>query len=177
MAFTAFLISAATGLLLSIYYVPSAKEAYPSIVMLQNKIWLGWLIRSLHKWAGNFLIVFVLLHTVRVFVHKAYRPPRELNWMAGAVGFIMIMISGFTGYLLPWDQKAYWATSVATGMAKTVPGIGGFLLRLFRGGSEVGGATLLRFYSIHVLWVPFMLILIFWAHFHMVKRQKISGGL
>ncbi|MEJ2688900.1 MAG: cytochrome b N-terminal domain-containing protein [Deltaproteobacteria bacterium] len=177
MAFTAFLISAATGFLLSIYYVPSAKEAYPSIVMLQKQIWLGWLMRSLHKWAGNFLIIFVLLHAVRVFVNKAYRPPRELNWIAGAVGFILIMISGFTGYLLPWDQKAYWATSVATGMAKTVPGVGGLFLRLLRGGPEVSGATLLRFYSLHVLWVPFMLLLIFWAHFHMVKRQRIAGGL
>jgi quinol-cytochrome oxidoreductase complex cytochrome b subunit len=177
MAFTAFLVSAATGLLLSIYYVPSAKEAYPSIVMLQNKVWLGWLIRSLHKWSANFLIIFVLLHAVRVFVNKAYRPPRELNWMAGAVGFVIIMVSGFTGYLLPWDQKAYWATEVATGMAKTVPGVGGFLLRLLRGGPEVSGATLLRFYSIHTLWAPFMLLMVFWAHFHMVKRQRISGGL
>jgi quinol-cytochrome oxidoreductase complex cytochrome b subunit len=177
MAFTAFLVSAATGLLLSIYYVPSAKEAYPSIVMLQNKVWLGWLIRSLHKWSANFLIIFVLLHAVRVFVNKAYRPPRELNWMAGAVGFVIIMVSGFTGYLLPWDQKAYWATEVATGMAKTVPGVGGFLLQLLRGGPEVSGATLLRFYSIHTLWAPFMLLMVFWAHFHMVKRQRISGGL
>ena len=177
MAFTAFLISAVTGLLLSVYYVPSAKEAYPSIVMLHKEVWLGWLIRSLHKWSANFLIIFVLLHAARVFVHKAYRPPRELNWMAGALGFVVIMISGFTGYLLPWDQKAYWATEVGTGMAKTVPLAGGFFLRLLRGGTEVSGATLVRFYSLHTLWAPFMLLMIFWAHFHMVKRQGISGGL
>lgn len=177
MAFTAFLISAVTGLLLSIYYIPSAKEAYQSIVMLNNKVWLGWLIRGLHKWSANFLIIFVILHAVRVFVNKAYRPPRELNWMAGALGFVIVMVSGFTGYLLPWDQKAYWATEVGTGMAKTVPVAGGFLLRLLRGGTEVSGATLIRFYSLHTLWAPFMLLMIFWAHFHMVKRQGISGGL
>ena len=176
MAFTAFLLSLITGLLLSIYYVPSGKDAYPSIVMLNNGVWLGWLIRSIHKWSANFLIIFVLLHAVRVFVHKAYRPPRELNWMAGAVGFVLIMVSGFTGYLLPWDQKAYWATEVGTDMAKTVPVAGGFCLRLLRGGPEVSGATLVRFYSLHTLWAPFMLIMIFWAHFHMVKRQGISGG-
>ncbi|MDA8085172.1 MAG: cytochrome b N-terminal domain-containing protein [Nitrospiraceae bacterium] len=177
MAFTAFLLSAATGLLLSIYYVPSGKEAYPSIVMIHNRIWLGWLVRSVHKWSANFLIAFVLLHAVRVFVHKAYRPPRELNWMAGALGFVLIMVSGFTGYLLPWDQRAYWATVVGTGMAGKAPVAGGFLVRLLRGGPEVSGATLLRFYSLHTLWVPWMLLMIFWAHFHMVKRQGISGGL
>ncbi|MDA8171092.1 MAG: cytochrome b N-terminal domain-containing protein [Nitrospiraceae bacterium] len=177
MAFTAFLLSAATGLLLSIYYVPSGKEAYQSIVMLHNRIWLGWLVQSVHKWSANLLIVFTLLHAARVFIHKAYRPPRELNWMAGALGFVLIMVSGFTGYLLPWDQRAYWATVVGTGMAGKTPGAGGFLVRLLRGGPEVGSATLLRFYSLHTLWVPFMLLMIFWAHFHMVKRQGISGGM
>ena len=177
MAFTAFLVSVLTGLLLSIYYVPSGTEAYPSIVTLHNEVWFGWGIRSIHKWSANFLIIFVALHAVRVFLHKAYRPPRELNWMAGALGFVLIMASGFTGYLLPWDQKAYWATVVGTSMAKTVPGAGGLLVRLLRGGPEVAGATLVRFYSMHVLWIPFGLMLIFWAHFHMVKRQGISGGL
>ena len=177
MAFVAFLMSVATGLLLTVYYVPSSKEAYSSMVMIHNRIWLGWLVRSVHKWSANFLIIFVLLHTVRVFVKRAYMPPRQLNWMAGAMGFVLIMFSGFTGYLLPWDQRAYWATVVATGMPGKVPVAGGFLVRLLRGGPQVSGATLLRFYSLHVVWVPFMLLLIFWAHFHMVKRQGVSGGL
>ncbi len=175
MAFTAFLVSVITGLLLSVYYVPSGREAYPSIVALQNNIWFGWGIRSIHKWSSNLLIILVGLHAIRVFVHKAYRPPRELNWMAGALGFVLIMASGFTGYLLPWDQKAYWATVVGTSMPKTVPVAGSLLERLLRGGTEVAGATLVRFYSLHILWIPFGLMLIFWAHFHMVKRQGISG--
>ncbi len=177
MAFTAFLVSLITGLLLSVYYVPSAKEAYPSIEALNNKVWFGWGIRSIHKWSASLLIIFVLLHAVRVFVHRAYRPPRELNWMAGAVGFVLVMASGFTGYLLPWDQKAYWATVVGTSMSRTVPGAGPLIERLLRGGPDVAGATLVRFYSLHVLWIPFGLMLVFWAHFHMVKRQGISGGL
>ncbi len=177
MAFTAFLVSLITGLLLSIYYVPSGREAYSSIVALHNAVWFGWGIRSIHKWSANLLIIFVLLHALRVFAHRAYRPPRELNWMAGGIGLILILASGFTGYLLPWDQKAYWATVVGTSMAKTVPGAGAFAETLLRGGPEVAGATLVRFYSMHVLWIPFGLFLIFWAHFHMVKRQGISGGL
>ena len=177
MAFTAFLVSMITGFLLSVYYVPSAKEAYSSIVTLNNAVWFGWGIRSIHKWSANMLIILVMLHAVRVFVHKAYRPPRELNWMAGALGFVLIMASGFTGYLLPWDQKAYWATVVGTSMARTVPLAGGLAETLLRGGPEVCGATLVRFYSMHVLWIPFGLFMIFWAHFHMVKRQGISGGL
>lgn len=176
MAFVAFLISVLTGLLLTVYYVPSSTQAYQSIVMIHNRIWGGWLVRSVHKWSANFLIIFVLLHVIRVFMKRAYRPPRELNWMAGALGYVLIMFSGFTGYLLPWDQRAYWATVVATGMPGKVPVAGGFFVRLLRGGPTVSGATLLRFYSLHVVWVPFMLGLIFWAHFHMVKRQGVSDG-
>lgn len=177
MAFTAFLTSAFTGLLLSVYYVPSASEAYKSVLVLTDDVWGGWLVRSLHKWSASVLIVLVVLHTLRVFVYRAYRPPRELNWIAGCLTLAFVMASGFTGYLLPWDQKAYWATVVGTSMAGTVPVIGGFLIHLLRGGADVDGATLIRFYSLHVMWLPFMMILVLWAHFHMVKRQGISGGL
>lgn len=177
MALVAFIVSAVSGLLLSIYYVPAAHEAFQSMVRLQNDVWLGGQIRAIHKWSANLLIAFILLHTIRVFIHKAYRPPRELNWMAGAFGFVAVLASGFTGYLLPWDQKAYWATVVGTSMAGTVPVIGGFAEKLLRGGSDVTGATLIRFYSLHVLWLPFSMFVILWAHFHMVKRQGIKGGL
>lgn len=176
-AFVLFMIAAITGLLLSFYYVPSGSEAYRSIIRIQEEVRLGWLVRAVHKWAAHLLIVFVLLHAVRVFVSKAYRPPRELNWVAGALTVLITLASGFTGYLLPWDQKAYWATVVGTSMAGTVPLIGGPLLALVRGGAEVDGTTLVRFYSLHVLHLPLSMAVVLWAHFHMVKKQGISGGM
>lgn len=176
-AFILFLSLIFTGLLLSSYYVPSANEAYQSITRINKEVTLGWLIRGLHKWSANLLIVFVILHTLRVIIHRAYRPPRELNWIVGSMTLIIAFASGFTGYLLPWDQKAYWATVVGTSMAQTVPGIGKHLLYFIRGGLEVDSTTLIRFYSIHVLWLPLSMILLLWAHFHMVKRQGIAGGL
>ena len=176
-AFTFFLISAFTGLLLSVYYVPSETEAYRSIVRIQEEVRLGWLVRSVHKWSASLLIVFIGLHATRVFVSGAYRPPRELNWVIGVLTFIFSMASGFTGYLLPWDQRAYWATVVGTSMAATVPFLGEHLLHAVRGSAEVDGATLIRFYSMHVLYLPFLMSVVLWAHFHMVKRQGISRGL
>ncbi len=177
MAFTYFLILAVTGLLLSIYYVPSEKEAYRSIVMITNEVMLGWLIRSLHKWSATLFIIFIMLHTIRVFVSKAYKSPKELNWMVGVLAFVVVMASGFTGYLLPWDQKAYWATEVGTSMIQTVPFIGDYLAYAVRGGTEVNGATLIRFYSFHILYLPITISLLLWAHFHIVKRQGISKWL
>ncbi len=177
MAFALFLISVITGLFLSMYYVPSETDAFKSIVKINEEIRFGWLIRSMHKWSAHLLIIFIILHTIRVFISGAYRPPRELNWIAGAFTLILTMASGFTGYLLPWDQKAYWATVVGTSMAGTVPFIGDNLLYLVRGGADVDGTTLIRFYSLHVLWIPLFMFLILWAHFHMVRKQGIYGGM
>ncbi len=176
-AFTLIIILLLTGLLLSLYYVPSEKEAYQSVLRITREVRLGRFVRSLHRWSANLLIVFIILHTLRVIIHRAYRAPRELNWVAGSLTLVVAFFSGFTGYLLPWDQKAYWATEVGTSMAATVPGIGRQLLYLLRGGPEVTGTTLIRFYSLHVLWLPLVMALLLWAHFHMVKRQGISGGL
>jgi len=177
MAFTAFLLSVITGLLLALYYVPSEGEAYQSIAAIHNEVWGGSLVRSIHKWSANILIIFIILHTIRVFVYRAYRPPRELNWIAGSLSFLLVMASGFTGYLLPWDQRAYWATVVGTSMAGTVPLVGKYVLFLLRGGAEVHGPTLIRFYSLHTQWLPLSMVFILWAHFHMAKRQGIAGGL
>ncbi|MDH5202617.1 MAG: cytochrome b N-terminal domain-containing protein [Nitrospirota bacterium] len=176
-AFTCFLISAVTGLFLSIYYVPSAKDAFHSILMINEKIFLGRTIRSLHKWSANLLIVSMLLHTIRVVINRSYGPPRELNWIAGVVLLVLVMAEGFTGYLLPWDQKAYWATVVGTNIATAIPFIGSELLYLLRGGTDVNGITLIRFYSLHVLWIPLFIILLLWAHFHMVRKLGISRPL
>ncbi|HEX8949553.1 MAG TPA: cytochrome b N-terminal domain-containing protein [Dissulfurispiraceae bacterium] len=176
-AFVLFITLMLTGMLMSFHYVPSEGEAFQSVLRITREVRWGALIRGMHKWSANLFILFILLHTIRVFVHKAYRPPRELNWMAGSLTLALALASGFTGYLLPWDQKAYWATVVGTNMAATVPVFGKHLLYIVRGGPEVGGATLVRFYSLHVLWLPLLMVLLLWAHFHMVKRQGISGGL
>ena len=166
-----------TGLMLSIYYVPSESGAFESIVRINREVRLGWFVRSLHKWSAHLLIISIILHTIRVFIYRAYRPPRELNWIAGSLTLIVAFASGFTGYLLPWDQKAYWATEVGTSMAGTVPFLGRYLLYLVRGGADVTGATLIRFYAVHVLYLPFLMFMLLWAHFHMIKKQGIKGGL
>ena len=176
-AFALFILLFASGLMLAIYYIPSDKEAFASIVRLHNEVPLGGFVRSFHKWSANLLIVAIVLHTIRVFVYKAYRHPRELNWIVGVMTMVVALASGFTGYLLPWNQKAYWATEVGTAMARTIPLIGPYLCRFLRGGENITGATLIRFYAFHVVYLPLVMGLLLWAHFHLVKQQGIKGGL
>lgn len=176
-AFTLFILLFASGLMLSIYYVPSENEAFASIVHITNEVRFGWFIRAFHKWSANLFIVTIILHTIRVFIYKAYRHPRKLNWIAGSMTLVIALASGFTGYLLPWDQKAYWATQVGTSMAKTVPILGPYICWFLRGGEDITGATLIRFYAVHVLYLPLLMCLVLLAHFHLVKRQGVKGGL
>lgn len=176
-AFTAYAILLFTGMLLSIYYVPSEHEAYSSILLIQREVRLGWLIRGMHKWSATILIIFLIGHTLRVFISRAYRPPKELNWIVGVITMVSCFASGFTGYLLPWDQKAYWATEVGTSMAHTIPAIGTYVMYFVRGGIDVDGTTLIRFYSIHVHWLPLGMLALLWMHFHMIKRQGIKRPL
>lgn len=176
-AFTLFIMLFASGLMLAIYYVPSENEAFASIVHITNEVRFGWFIRAFHKWSANLFIVTIILHTIRVFIYKAYRHPREFNWIAGSMTLVIALASGFTGYLLPWDQKAYWATEVGTSMAKTVPILGPYICWFLRGGEDITGATLIRFYTVHVLYLPLLMCLVLWAHFHLVKRQGVKGGL
>ena len=175
--FTLFIVQLLTGLLLSIHYIPSEAEAYPSIQRLHQTVPLGGLLRSIHHWAGNLMVVMVLLHMLRVFITGSYKNPRELNWVAGALLLAMTLAFGFTGYLLPWDQKAYWATVVGTNMLGSMPLFGPHLAALVRGGTEVTGQTLLRFYSMHMLWFPVLTVLFLWVHFHILRRLGISGGM
>lgn len=175
--FTLFLVLGVTGLLLSIHYVPSASEAYASIQRLDRDVALGRLLRSAHHWAGNVMVVMIVLHMLRVFVTGSYKNPRELNWVAGCLLLVLTLGFGFTGYLLPWDQKAYWATVVGTNMLGSVPVAGKALLSLLRGGDDVTGGTLLRFYSLHVLWLPALTVFFLWVHFHVIRRAGISGGM
>jgi quinol-cytochrome oxidoreductase complex cytochrome b subunit len=176
-AFTAFLLCLISGLFLSLYYVPSEKEAYKSILMIHEEVILGKFIRGIHKWSASVLILSIIIHSIRVFITKSYRLPRELNWVVGVIIFFIVMLEGFTGYLLPWDQKAFWATVVGTNIVGSVPFFGKSLLLIVRGGYEVSGATLNRFYGFHVLWFPLILTILLWAHFHMIKKLGISKPL
>jgi quinol-cytochrome oxidoreductase complex cytochrome b subunit len=175
--FTLFIVQLLTGLLLSVHYTPSEEEAYKSIQRLHVSVPLGHLLRSVHHWAANLMVVMVTLHMLRVFITGSYKNPRELNWIAGAVLLLMTLGFGFTGYLLPWDQKAYWATVVGTNMLGSVPFIGPTLAAFVRGGAEVTGQTLLRFYSMHILWFPVITAFFLWIHFHILRRLGISGGM
>lgn len=175
--FTLFVIQLLSGLLLTVHYVPSEAEAYLSIQRLHRVVPLGGLLRSTHHWAANLMVVTVLLHMVRVFITGSYQNPRELNWVAGVLLFALTLAFGFTGYLLPWDQKAYWATVVGTNMLGSIPFAGPFLAAFLRGGAEVSGQTLLRFYSMHILWFPVLTTIFLWVHFHILRRLGISGGM
>jgi len=175
--FFLFLVLTFTGIVLSLYYVPSAGDAYNSIRFIDEKLPTGWLMRSLHVWSASGMVVAILIHMLRVFVTGSYKSPREFNWVVGMMLFVVTMAFGFSGYLLPWDQKAFWATTVGTAMPGTTPIIGDFLVRVIRGGDDVTGLTLIRFYVLHLYILPLITMLLLWAHFHMIRRQGISGGL
>ena len=149
-----FIIQVSTGILLLLYYRPSAEEAFESVQFLMAEVQFGWLIRSIHSWAANLMILTLFVHLFSVLLLKAYRPPREITWFSGMALLGLALGFGFTGYLLPWNELAYFATKVGTEITGAVPGIGRFAGRLLRGGDEVTGATLTRFYGIHVAILP-----------------------
>ena len=175
--FFLFVLLTFTGIILSFYYVPSQHEAYSSIRYIDESLPTGWLMRSMHIWSASGMVASVMAHMIRVYVTGSYKEPREFNWVIGVMLFVITMAFGFSGYLLPWDQKAYWATTVGTAMPGTTPVVGEFLVRLIRGGEDVTGITLLRFYVMHVYIMPVVTMLLLWGHFHMIRRQGISGGL
>lgn len=163
-----------TGILLSLYYRPSPEEAYKSILYIMNEVRFGWLIRSVHSWSANLMIVACILHMLRVFFQGAYKKPRELTWTVGVVLLAITLGFGFTGYLLPWDQRAYWATTVGTEIAGAVPLIGDLALRFLRMGNNVSGATLTRFFSIHTLLLPAGVALFVLGHLWLIHEQGLA---
>ena len=175
--FFMFLVLAVTGILLLMYYRPTTAEAYASVVYIANEVPFGWLIRGLHFWAGNLMIVMVILHMLRVFFYGAYKPPRDLNWIAGFVLLMVTLAFGFTGYLLPWNQISYWATTVGTEIPGAIPLVGDTLKYLTRGGTEVSQTTLTRFFAIHVVILPAVISFFLAVHFAVIRRQGISGPL
>ncbi len=166
---------AITGILLTIYYVPTPDHAYDSVQYITTQVPLGWLIRGLHHWGASAMIVLVVLHMLRVILFAAYKYPREVTWFTGVFLLLVVIGFGFTGYLLPWDQKAYWATTVGTRIAGTPPLIGDYLLRIIRGGSEISAVTLVRFFGTHVWVLPSLLFLLIGVHLYLVIRNGISA--
>ena len=174
MALFLFSVQVATGILLLLYYRPSSAEAFESVQYMMADVPFGWLIRSIHSWGANLFVGVVILHMITVFFLKAYRPPREATWMTGAVLLFLAMGFGFSGYLLPWNTLAYFATKVGTDVPAQVPVIGHLLSRILRGGSDVTGATLSRFYGIHVAILPAITTVLLGAHLVLVQRHGMS---
>jgi ubiquinol-cytochrome c reductase cytochrome b subunit len=170
-----FLLQMATGILLAMYYAPTPDHAYASVKFIQEEAPFGSFVRGLHHWGASFMMVIVAVHMLRVFVFGSYKRPREVVWVIG-VGLISIVGGfAFTGYLLPWDQKAYWATVVGTNVAGTVPVVGGTLLRIVRGGTELGALSLSRFFAIHTYILPWSLALLAGLHIFLLERAGAGG--
>lgn len=169
-----FLVQVTTGILLLLYYRPSPGEAFESVQFIMTKVQFGWLLRGLHAWAANLLILMAMLHMFSTFFLKAYRKPRELTWVSGCVLLFLFLAFGFSGYLLPWNELAFFATKVGTEMMATVPFIGGWLLNFFRGGEEVTGATLTRFFGFHVAVLPALTTLFLGLHLFFVQHFGMS---
>ena len=172
---TAFLVQLATGVILAMYYKPSPNEAHASVEHITNDVTLGWLVRGMHRWGASVFIILMFLHMGRVFLFGAYKYPRELNWIIGVLILATGLFEGLTGYLLPFDQTAYWATVVAININGTAPFVGPFLAQLLRGGAEIGPDTLARFYSLHMLLVPGALIGLIGLHLYLVVRLGVSS--
>jgi menaquinol-cytochrome c reductase cytochrome b subunit len=172
----AFLNQAVTGVFLAMYYRPDANGgAYESVRYLTTQAFLGQFVRGLHKWGASVMIILIFLHMARVFLWGAYKYPRELTWVIGVVLLILTMVMGFTGYLLPFDQRAYWATIVGTNINAGGPFIGPFLTDFILGGADFNANTLARFYAIHMLLLPGAIIALIGAHLYLVVKLGISA--
>lgn len=165
-----FLAQAITGVFLAMYYDPSSTHAYESITHINNEVFLGQFVRGMHKWGATVMVVLVFLHMGRTFFFGAYKYPRELNWVIGVVLLVLTLVMGFTGYLLPFDQRSYWATVVGVNINGTAPLLGPYLSDFLRAGPEFGATTLTRFYAIHMLLVPGLIAALMGAHLYLVMR-------
>jgi len=169
-----FTIQYVTGALLAMNYVPSPASAHDSIQYIESQVFMGRFIRGLHHWGASAMVVIVLAHLLRVFFMGSYKYPREVTWMVGVGLFLLVMGFSFTGYLLPWDQKAYWATMVGTNIANQTPLAGDATARILKGGDELGAATLTRFYALHVLVLPALIAAAIGVHLFLVVWHGIS---
>jgi quinol-cytochrome oxidoreductase complex cytochrome b subunit len=172
---TAFLVQLVTGVILAMYYKPDPNGAYESIQHIQHDVTLGWLVRGMHRWGASIFIILMFFHMARVFLFGAYKYPRELNWIVGVLLLPLGLLEGFSGYLLPYDQTAYWATVVGININGTAPFLGPFLAQFLRSGSEIGADTLSRFYSLHMLLLPGAILGLIGLHLYLVVRLGVSS--
>ncbi len=170
-----FVIQVLTGALLLLYYRPSPAEAYESVQFIMTRVQFGWLIRSIHSWSANLMILSAFIHMFSVVFLRAFRRPRELTWLSGIALLGLALAFGFSGYLLPWNTISYFATKVGTDMAAAVPVVGHNLARFLRGGNDVGGATLTRFFGFHVAVLPGITTLLLLAHLALVQKHGMSS--
>lgn len=173
-AYLLFMVLVATGVLLSFYYRPSVDEAYHSVQYIATEVPFGWLFRDLHVWSANLIIVALMAHMARVFFAGAYKPPRETSWLVGVLLLFGVMAFGATGYLLPWDQWAYWTTTEVMDVARSAPLIGGATASFLTGDVFVSGATLSRFFALHVIVLPWFVFGLLMLHFVVVRKHGVA---
>jgi menaquinol-cytochrome c reductase cytochrome b subunit len=181
MVFILIVFQILTGIVLAFYYIPDAQgdpaPAYSSVQYITDSVYLGWLVRGVHFWSASLLIIMVLLHMARVYWTGSYRAPRELNWMVGVIMLFVILFFSLTGYLLPWDTKAYWATEVTLRIMGSAPILGPPLQVVLQGGDVQGPPTLQRFFAIHVFLLPAIIVLLMFVHFRLIRQHGISEPL
>jgi cytochrome b6 len=172
-----FIVQVISGILLLFYYRPGADTAFESIRFLMTKVEFGWLMRSVHSWSANLMVLAAAIHMFSVFLTKAYRKPREMTWVSGMLLFFLSLAFGFSGYLLPWNELAFFATKVGTDIAGSVPLVGEPIMELLRGGPDVGGATLSRFFGFHVALFPAIFTVLLAVHLLLVQKQGMSSPI
>ena len=170
-------VQVVTGVALAMYYVPTPLLAYDSVRFITDTLTLGWLLRGIHFWGATFIVLAVVIHMLRVFFYGSYKAPREVTWLTGVVMLLLILAFSLSGYLLPWDQKAYWATTVTINIAAGTPVFGEQVASVLRGGSALGALTLGRWYAAHVFLLPLALVLFVLAHVALMRRHGISGPI
>lgn len=170
-----FLLQAITGMFLAVYYAPTPDHAYDSLRFVETQVLFGSFVRGLHHWAASAMVIAIGLHMLQAFLYGAYKPPREAMWMVGVLLFLITMGFAFTGYLLPWDQNAYWATQVGINMVGSVPFVGTFLVKVMRGGDMLGALTLSRFFAVHVLFLPAAIMGLVALHMFILRRVGPAG--
>ena len=169
------LLQAATGAFLALYYSPSPEHAHNAVTYISEEVPFGAFVRGLHHWGASAMVIIVFLHLLRVVLYGSYKAPRELTWIFGVLLLLIVLGFGFTGYLLPWDEKAYWATVVGVEIASTAPILGDFVAKVMRGGTEIGAVTLSRFYALHTIWLPWLAFGLVGVHLFFVRYYGSSG--
>lgn len=172
-----FAIQVVTGFMLILYYKPTLEAANASVARIMTEIPLGWIIRSVHSWSSTFMIAFVFIHLISIWLTKSYRKPREITWMSGVFLFACSLVFGFTGYLLPWDDLSLSATKVGTDIPRSIPVVGAWVTKLLRGGEDVTGDTLTRFFGIHVCILPIFIFLLLAIHVYLIQKKGMSVPL